>query len=261
MITVEDVIRLALPPGTTCVAGESGLGREVTWAARIRATPPAFGHLNGGELVLLPVSILPELGEQLQLDDIIQRLSQLGVAGVALLGSTTKAAREAADVAGLPLLALPKGSDIGILERDAARLISDLRREVQHRGQEVLRQLMDLAIAGSPLVDVVQELARIGGRSVALEGRDGRLLAFHAAGRSAPARDAVDAMVQRDRPVVARWLAAYPSENLLLVAHGGVFDAIHAHLVGPRQGAESRHAWPYAVTPVGTGWQLRGLQA
>jgi purine catabolism regulator len=206
MITVEDVIKLALPAGTTCVAGASGLGREVTWAARIRATPPAFGHLNGGELVLLPVSILPELDERLQLDEVIRRLAQLGVAGAAVLGTTTKAARDAADAAGLPLLTLPKGSDIGILERDAARLISDLRRDVQHRGQEVLRRLMDLAIAGAPLADVVQELARISSRSVALEGRDGRLLAYHPAGRSAPARDAVDTMVQRDRLLVARWL-------------------------------------------------------
>jgi purine catabolism regulator len=47
MITVEDVIKLALPKGTAVVAGESGLGREVTWAARLRASPPAFGHLAG----------------------------------------------------------------------------------------------------------------------------------------------------------------------------------------------------------------------
>ena len=206
MITIEDVIKLALPAGTACVAGASGLGREVTWAARIRATPPAFGHLNGGELVLLPISILAELDEQLQLDEVIRRLAQLGVAGLAVLGATTKAAREASDTAHLPLLTLPKGSDIGILERDAARLISDLRRDVQHRGQEVLRQLMDLAIAGSPLSEIVQELARISGRPVALEGRDGRLLAYHAAAQAAPTRDALDFMIQRDRPVVGRWL-------------------------------------------------------
>jgi purine catabolism regulator len=92
------------------------------------------------------------------------------------------------------------------LERDAARLISERRRAVQHRGQEVLRQLMDLAIAGEPLGDVVQELARISGRSVALEGRDGRILAFHAVGKSAPSREKIESMVQRDRPIVARWL-------------------------------------------------------
>ncbi|HEX2282370.1 MAG TPA: helix-turn-helix domain-containing protein [Thermomicrobiales bacterium] len=206
MITVEDVIALALPAGTTVAAGATGLGREVTWAARIRSSPPAFGHLAGGELVLLPVAILSELDEGLHLDEAIRRLADLGVAGAAVLGTIGRPAREAAEAAGLPLLALPKGADVGALERDAARLISERRREVQHRGQEVLRQLMDLAIAGEPLGDVVQELARISGRSVALEGRDGRLLAYHPVGKSPPNREMIELVLQRDRPTVARWL-------------------------------------------------------
>ncbi len=206
MITVEDVIKLALPAGTTIVAGKAGLRREVTWAARIRSTPPAFGHLAGGELVLLPVSVLAELDERLQLDEAIGHLAELGVAGAAVLGTIDQAALVAADAAELPLLSLPKGADMGALERDAARLITERRREVQHRGQEVLRRLMDLAIAGEPLGDVVRELAKIGGRPVALEGRDGRLLAYHPAGDAAPDRDVVEPMIQRDRPLVARWL-------------------------------------------------------
>jgi purine catabolism regulator len=206
MITVEDVIKLALPPGTTVAAGQAGLGREVTWAARIRSSPPAFGHLAGGELVLLPVTVLAELDERLQLDDAVRRLAELEVAAAAVLGAIGKTAREAADAAELPLLALPKGADIGALERDAARLISERRREVQVHGQEVLRRLMDLAIAGEPLGDVVQELARVSGRPIALEGRDGRLLAYHAMGKSAPDRVKVETTTQRDRPVVARWL-------------------------------------------------------
>ncbi|MCC7022782.1 MAG: helix-turn-helix domain-containing protein [Thermomicrobiales bacterium] len=206
MITVEDVITLALPPGTLVVAGESGLSREVTWASRIRSTPPAFGHLVGGELVILPVSVLEQLDERLKLDEAVSRLAELGVAATAVAGTIGKPAREAADAAGLPLLALPKGADIGALERDAARIISERRRAVQHRGQEVLRQLMDLAIAGEPLGDIVRELARSSGRPVALEGRDGRLLTYHVPGKSAPERDALATMLQRDRPVVARWL-------------------------------------------------------
>ncbi|HZH08017.1 MAG TPA: PucR family transcriptional regulator ligand-binding domain-containing protein, partial [Lautropia sp.] len=159
VLTVDDVIKLALPKGTTVVAGRAGLDREVTWAARIRSSPPAFGHLAGGELVLLPVAVLAELDERLKLEEVIARLAALGVAGVAVLGTIGKAARDAADAAGLPLLALPAKSDVSALERDAARLISDRRREVTYRGQEVQRQLMDLAIAGEPLGDIVRELA------------------------------------------------------------------------------------------------------
>jgi purine catabolism regulator len=235
MITVEDVIALALPPGTTVVAGKTGLGREVTWAARIRSSPPAFGHLAGGELVLLPVSVLAALDERLQLAEVVARLAELDVAAAAVLGAIAKPARDAADAAGLPLLALPKGADIGALERDAARLITERRRQVQHRGQEVLHQLMDLAIAGEPLGDVVRELSRISGRPVALEGRDGRFLAYHEAGKSAPSRETVETIAQRDRSLVVRWLRT--------TAEASPADP-------PTATYDLDHAWSRLVSPV-----------
>jgi broad specificity phosphatase PhoE len=55
---------------------------------------------------------------------------------------------------------------------------------------------------------------------------------------------------------VAKWLDAHPTENLLFVAHGGIFDGLHHHLIGPRAGAESKHATPYLFTPGPTGWSI-----
>lgn len=254
MITVEDVIKLALPTGTKLVAGQAGLGREVTWAARIRSSPPAFGHLAGGELVLLPVSVLSELDERLQLDDAIRRLVELGVAGAAVLGKIDEQARQAADIAELPLLSLPDGADLGALERDAARLISDRRREVQHRGQEVLRRLMDLAIAGEPLGDVVRELARIGERPVALEGRDGRLLAYHPVGTGAPSREQIEPILQRDRPLVARWLRttaeASPADPPTALYE---LDNVWSRLVAPVIGRDGLLGSVSLIVPRGRG--------
>ena len=54
-------------------------------------------------------------------------------------------------------------------------------------------------------------------------------------------------------------MAAHSAETLLFVAHGGVFDAVHAHLIGPRTGAESKHAAPYEVVPEAAGWQIRSV--
>ena len=206
MITVADVIALALPPGTTVGAGSTGLGREVTWASRIRPTPPAFGHLGGGELVLLAINVLEQLDDRLTLEAAIHQLSGFGVAAVALVGEATGAALAAAEETGLPLLLLPPDAEIGPLERQAARLITNRRREVQRRDQEVFRRLMELAIAGEPLAGVVRALAEVSGRAVILEGRDGRLLAYQAAFRQGPAREALELMLRRDRPEVVRWL-------------------------------------------------------
>jgi 2,3-bisphosphoglycerate-dependent phosphoglycerate mutase len=56
--------------------------------------------------------------------------------------------------------------------------------------------------------------------------------------------------------VVAKWLDAHPSEMLLFVAHGGIFDGLHAHLRGLRSGPESKHAAPYLFAPADTGWSI-----
>jgi probable phosphoglycerate mutase len=64
---------------------------------------------------------------------------------------------------------------------------------------------------------------------------------------------------ERVPPVVARWLNTYPNQTLLFVAHGGVFDAVHRHLIGPRVGAESQHAFPYVAQPQSNGWTFLPL--
>jgi PucR family transcriptional regulator, purine catabolism regulatory protein len=206
MITVQDVIHLALPQGTQVVAGESGLDREVTWVTRLRPSPPAFGHLSGGELVLLPTKVLELLDERLTLEEAVRQLARFGVAAIAHPGRVTAGARAAANEAGVPFLHLPADAELGLLERDASRLITERRREVQRRGQEVGRRLMELAIAGESLPVMVQSLADLSQRPVVLESRDGRLLAYHAPSPSDPSREEIAALLEQSRGELGSWL-------------------------------------------------------
>jgi PucR family transcriptional regulator, purine catabolism regulatory protein len=178
MISVNDILRHSLPPGTTVIAGHRGLDREVTWATRLRPAPPAFGHLSGGEIVLLPPDVLGLLDERLTLADAIRQLAGFGVAAIAVTGTPEIDAREAADEAAVPLLVLPENVDFSALERETSREIAERRRVIQHQGQEAGRRLMELAIAGESLTELTAELSRLAQRVVALESRDGRLLAF-----------------------------------------------------------------------------------
>lgn len=179
MITVQDVINQALPPSTRVVAGEAGLSREVTWATRLRSAPPAFEHLSGGEIVLLPPRVLEELDERLTLADAIHQFATFNVAAVAVTSNPGARARDAANTTGIPLIVLPRTVELGSLERQTARFITDQRRAIQHRGQEVTRRLMELAIAGESLEEQVSTLAQLANRVIVVEGRDGRVLAIH----------------------------------------------------------------------------------
>lgn len=178
-ITVRDIIHHALPAGTRVIAGAHGLDREVTWASRLRSAPPAFGHIAGGEIVLLPPGVLDMIDERLTLADAIRQLTAFGVSAVAIAGDADPDARAAADAGLMPLLVLPANVDFSMLEREASRTIAERRREIQHLGQEAGRRLMELAIGGEPVAELTAELSRLANRAVALESRDGRLLSFH----------------------------------------------------------------------------------
>ncbi|MGC4191688.1 MAG: helix-turn-helix domain-containing protein [Thermomicrobiales bacterium] len=206
MISVNDILRKALPDPTRVVAGESGLGREVTWATRLRPAPPAFEHLSGGEIVLLPPHVLEMLDERLTLDQAIRQLSGFGVAAIALSDTVDEAARRSSIEAGIPLLMLPEGVDYSALERNTSRYITERRREIQRRGQEAGRRLMELAIGGESLEAMATDLSRLAGRAVAIEGRDGRILALSANAASRYSVSDPDAILLPTRATVQAWL-------------------------------------------------------
>src|ERR671927_40503 len=85
-ITVHDVLRLALPPGTTVVAGGAGLLHQVTWVATPRATLPAFVNLRGGELALISVAAVQALDDRLTLANLVERLAPVPISAIAVLG-------------------------------------------------------------------------------------------------------------------------------------------------------------------------------
>lgn len=192
-ISVRDIVQNGLPSGTTIVAGEAGSNREVTWAMRLRPAPPAFGHISGGEIVLLPDGVLDMIDEQLSLAGAIRQLARFGVSALAITDKPDRAACAAADAVSIPLLILPKGVDFSHIERETSRAITERRRELQHHGQVVGRQLMEIAIAGDSLDELTSELGELSGRAVLVERRDGGVIAF----RPDPDRKVDDDLVQR----------------------------------------------------------------
>lgn len=263
MMTVAEAIRLALPEGTEIVAGMNGLGREVTWATRPRQTPPAFAHLEGGELVLLPEKVLQMLDDRLTLEDVARHLVTFNVAAIAQMGTVTAEAIEVADQTNTPLLKLPAGSDLAQLERDASQLIMERRREAQRQGQDVGRKLMELAIAGEPLPAMVRTLAELAGRPVVLESRDGRMLAFQPAPGDALAADDIEQGLARTRAAVLTWYrsvisGASPAEP----PHASyALDERYARVVAPIIGRDGLLGGLSLIVPAPAGTELDGMLA
>jgi len=213
MITVEDVIRIALPKETVVVAGGSNLSGEVSWATRPRPSAPAFDHLSGGELVLLTPQALTSLDRRLTLEVAIRQLAGFGVAAIAFAGRAAPAARAAAEDAGIPLLQIPAEADLALLEREASHVIAERKRDVQRLGHDASRRLMELAIAGESLADLAGTLAEMAGQDVVIEGRDGRLLAMNSPTGQVPTSALIMPLLERGRSPLMTWLRTAPTAS------------------------------------------------
>src|SRR3990172_6393984 len=110
--SVGDVWQQVLPPGSSLLGGERGLGREVTWASTLRVRPPAFPNLGTGEMALLASDWLELIDPPLGLAQVLDGLSQRGAAGVAVMGRIPENATQPAEALGMPLFQLPEGTSI-----------------------------------------------------------------------------------------------------------------------------------------------------
>jgi purine catabolism regulator len=171
-VTVDDVWRGALPERTQLVGGQGGVRREVVWCTTLRARPPAFTPLRGGELLLVDPQVLAAVDARLTLARLLESLAGQNVAGTAVLGRVSPEARRAADQHGLPLLNLPAGTALDQVEQQVLRYIVDRRAELHERAQDLHRQLSELALAGRGLPALLARLHELTGVPVLLE-RDG----------------------------------------------------------------------------------------
>ncbi len=231
-ITVGEVHAAALPVGTQVVAGAAGLGREVSWPATLRTRPPAFQSLKGGEILLVSAEALRLLDPELTLAKLIQSVARVDVAATAFAGDLSDDAVGLADSLGMPLFALPAGTALPDLFQAITRAIVEWQAELQRQGQEIRRQLTELAIEGRGIAAIAAGLARVTGRGVVYEDR-ARDLSLHgrigSGGADGGGDEAVCRAFQESQAELSIWLEGRhlsasepPCAELALPALGGI---------------------------------------
>ena len=168
-ITVEDIIKLALPPETRLVAGETGLSREVLWAIAQRPRLPAFPHLKGGEIVLVSMESHPLLHDEVPFSQLIRQLADRGVAAVGIVGETPAGAEGLANSLSIPLLALPPGTNLRELENQISRTITERRTELYKWEMELHRRFTRISVEQEGVPAIVRALAEVVGQAALFE--------------------------------------------------------------------------------------------
>ncbi|HVC34738.1 MAG TPA: helix-turn-helix domain-containing protein [Chloroflexota bacterium] len=204
-VTVRDVLRLALPPGTAVVGGDSGLERAVTWARLVHLDHPSFERLEAGELALAVLPVQSEAPHAL-LASILQTLAGRGISGLAVSGPVPPGAQALADAIGTPLLTMPAHARLAEIEKTVIGLVVNRRAELEQRGVQIYRRLAQQTIENRGIEAIIETLAEITGKPVAVEDRAGVLEVYHSPPRWTINRDELVAAL-RQPATTGEWLA------------------------------------------------------
>jgi purine catabolism regulator len=180
--TLRDLLRFTMPPASKLLALEDGLHIHVRGVASLRATLPAFPELRGGELALIAPEQALALDETLTLPKIVARLAEVPVAAIAVLGPFDEATRDVGAAANLPLIELPAGTDLRMLERDVTRLIYDPDLQIERWASQLYSDLTQRIIDGAGLNGVLHRFSERTGLNAACYNAAGTLRAQQAKG-------------------------------------------------------------------------------
>lgn len=162
--TIQSLLRYSLPLGASIVAGEADT--QINWSITIRAQPPAFPDIYGGELALVSMDVLVSFDSRITLTDVIEQLSEFGVSAVGTTGDINQVAIDAATRLGICLLSLPDDASLTRVERAVNALILNQSARLTERAIEIQRQLTRLAAENRDLNSLLQVMSRSTGKPI-----------------------------------------------------------------------------------------------
>ncbi len=171
-ITVEDVRKLALPLGTRVAAGEGLLlSRFVSWTTVIypeETIPAKVSHES--ELILVAP---PDSGtsQRIRDVDIVRWASEQQASAVVLSESASSTAIAEANAYGIPILILPGGNRIRVVEKAVISLLVDHKGQIERRGTQIYRQLTQISSRNEGLSELVNEMARLTNKSIVVQDK------------------------------------------------------------------------------------------
>lgn len=204
--SIQALLQFALPLGTALVAGSPEM--MINWAVTVRAQPPAFPDIYGGELALVSMDVLRSYDSRMTLAEVVQSLAEVGVGAIAVKEIISQTAITIANERQIALLALPDDSSLPSVERAVNKLIANQAAQLTQRALEIQRQLARAVAENRDLNHLLQIIARATGKPVVVHDDAGVLMAqvYPNVARITPQRRALVSSVPYS--AFQNWLAA-----------------------------------------------------
>lgn len=174
--TVEDVRKLALPLGTHITSGDGLLNRIVTWITVIYPEDKLSAKtIQPGELLLMAPS---ENKQQPRITDLqlIRWAAEQSAAAVVLSAPPSTAAIAEARAYRIPVLAMPAGSRIRLIEKAVVSLLVDRKIQIERRGTQIYRQLTQISSRNEGMAELINTIARLTNKAVTIQDKRLRIL-------------------------------------------------------------------------------------
>src|SRR6267143_3277916 len=169
LVTVSELMRLALPPGTEFVAGTTGSGNAVTWARLLRTRPTNLGRIEPGEVWLLSAAALQLVGDARSVSRMVRDMAQAGVVAFVTSEAVGAEVHAEADEAGTPLLRVPNEGALAEIEKAIVSVLVDRDRAISQRVQEVYERLLSTLVVEERGLELISSIvAEVTGKAVYL---------------------------------------------------------------------------------------------
>lgn len=170
-VTIEDVRKLALPLGTRVLAGDGVLNRAVTWTTVVYPEDATSSKvLQPGEIVLFASQ--ESNGSPVTNDiDIIRWASDSKAVAVVMDETVSNAALAEARAYGIPVLVLPPGTRMRLVEKAIVSLLVDRKGQLDRRGTQIYRQLTQISSRNEGISELINEMARLTNKSVIVQDK------------------------------------------------------------------------------------------
>ncbi len=172
--SLQSLLRYCLPLGASIAAGDPET--TVNWSVTIRAQPPVFPDIYGGELALVSMDVLRSFDSRLTLASVLRQLAEFKVSAVLATGSASQEAIDAAVECEVALLSVPAEASLTSIERAVNALILNQSARLTERAIEIQRQLTRLAAENRDLNSLLQVMSRSTGKALAIHNDAGVLI-------------------------------------------------------------------------------------
>jgi PucR family transcriptional regulator, purine catabolism regulatory protein len=174
--TLQALMQFAFPFGSALVTGSPDT--LINWAITLRAQPPAFPDVYGGELALVSMEIIYGFEPRMTLAEVVQGLAEVGVSAIAAKDEITQMAIAAATERRVALISLPTDTILNSVERSVNKLIVNQQAQLNERALEIQRQLARLAAENrGDMNGLLQLMARATAKAIVVHDDAGVIMA------------------------------------------------------------------------------------